>query len=170
MVNCPFIRDSQKTVKIQIFSFSEIQSSSFRTLLLKNALFAFVFLFIAAHCFKLDTQNIPPSAMVVSLGRYQLRDFYEAGSVNMEIARYTIHPDYQETGDSDLAILVLRNPVEFSPTIKPICMWNGPIDLQSAINKIGYVVGWGQNEFGNLQPEPRMAKVPIVSQVKLSPI
>lgn len=111
--------------------------------------------------------------MVVSLGRYRLRDFLEAGSVNMEIARYTIHPDYlhQETGDSDLAILVLRNPVEFSPTIKPICMWNGPIDLQSAINKIGYVVGWGRDEFGNpYLAEPRMAKVPIVSQVKLSPI
>ncbi|KMQ95494.1 serine protease gd [Lasius niger] len=122
----------------------------------------------AAHCFKLDSQrNIPPSAMVVSLGRYRLRDFLEAGSVNMEIARYTIHPDYlhQETGDSDLAILVLRNPVEFSPTIKPICMWNGPIDLQSAINKIGYVVGWGRDEFGNpYLAEPRMAKVPIVSQ------
>ncbi|XP_029666355.1 serine protease gd-like isoform X3 [Formica exsecta] len=122
----------------------------------------------AAHCFKLDAQtNIPPSAMLVSLGRYQLRDWHQAGSVNMEIASYTLHPDYihQETGDSDLAILTLRTPVEFSPTIKPICLWYGSTDLQSAINKIGYVVGWGRDEFGNpYVAEPRMAKVPIVSQ------
>ncbi|XP_029163174.1 serine protease gd-like isoform X2 [Nylanderia fulva] len=122
----------------------------------------------AAHCFKLDAQtNIPPSAMVVSLGRYRLRDFHEAGSVNKEIERYTIHPNYlhQETGDSDLAILVLRNPVEFSPRIRPACIWNGPIDLQSAVNKIGYVVGWGRDEFGHPHlAEPRMALVPIVSQ------
>ncbi|XP_029666353.1 serine protease gd-like isoform X2 [Formica exsecta] len=119
----------------------------------------------AAHCFKLDAQtNIPPSAMLVSLGRYQLRDWHQAGSVNMEIASYTLHPDYihQETGDSDLAILTLRTPVEFSPTIKPICLWYGSTDLQSAINKIGYVVGWGRDEFGNpYVAEPRMAKVPI---------
>ncbi|XP_050459471.1 serine protease gd-like isoform X2 [Cataglyphis hispanica] len=122
----------------------------------------------AAHCFKLDAQtNIPPSAMLVSLGRYQLRNWHEAGSVNMEIASYTLHPDYihQESGDSDLAILTLRTPVEFSPTIKPVCMWHGSSDLQSAVNKIGYVVGWGRNEFGNpYVAEPRMAKVPIVSQ------
>lgn len=111
--------------------------------------------------------------MLVSLGRYQLRNWHEAGSVNMEIASYTLHPDYihQESGDSDLAILTLRTPVEFSPTIKPICMWHGSSDLQSAVNKIGYVVGWGRDEFGNpYVAEPRMAKVPIVSQVRIFPI
>lgn len=124
----------------------------------------------AAHCFKLDVQNnvnIPPSAMLVSLGRYRLREWYETGSVNREIASYTIHPDYthQGTGDSDLAILILRTPVEFSPTIKPICLWSGSITLQSVVNKSGYVVGWGRDELGNPHlAEPRMARVPIVSQ------
>ncbi|EZA54024.1 hypothetical protein DMN91_000272 [Ooceraea biroi] len=124
----------------------------------------------AAHCFKLDVQdnvNIPPSAMLVSLGRYRLREWYEKGSVNREIASYTIHPDYthQGTGDSDIAILVLRTSVEFSPTIKPICLWSGPTILQSVVNKPGYVVGWGRDELGNpYLAEPRMAKAPIVSQ------
>lgn len=107
--------------------------------------------------------------MLVSLGRYRLREWYETGSVNREIASYTIHPDYthQGTGDSDLAILILRTPVEFSPTIKPICLWSGSITLQSVVNKSGYVVGWGRDELGNPHlAEPRMARVPIVSQVR----
>ncbi|XP_020298985.1 serine protease gd-like isoform X3 [Pseudomyrmex gracilis] len=124
----------------------------------------------AAHCFKVDSQsnvNIPPSAMSVSLGRYRLRDFREVGSVNREIASYTLHPDYthQKNGDSDLAILVLRTPVTFNPRIRPICMWSGPADLQSVVNKSGYVVGWGRDEFGNAYlAEPRMTRAPIVSQ------
>ncbi|EFN68362.1 Serine protease gd [Camponotus floridanus] len=122
----------------------------------------------AAHCFKLDAQtNIPPSAMLASLGRYRLQEWHEAGSLNIEIASYTLHPDYNHggSGDSDLAILTLRTPVEFSPRIKPICMWYDSIDLQSVVDKAGYVVGWGKDELGHpYVQEPRMAKVPIVSQ------
>ncbi|EFN68359.1 Serine protease gd [Camponotus floridanus] len=122
----------------------------------------------AAHCFKLDAQtNIPPSAMLASLGRYRLQEWHEAGSLNIEIASYTLHPDYNHggSGDSDLAILTLRTPVEFSPRIKPICMWYDSIDLQSVVDKAGYVVGWGKDELGHAYvQEPRMAKVPIVSQ------
>jgi len=134
----------------------------------------FFFFFFAAHCFKLNAPtNIPPSAMLASLGRYRLKNWNEAGSLNREIASYTLHPDYNHqsaNGDSDLAILTLRTPVEFSPSIKPICMWYDSIDLQSIVNKMGYIVGWGKDEFGNpYVQEPRMAKVQIVSQVKLSP-
>ncbi|GAB1861510.1 Serine protease gd [Camponotus japonicus] len=125
----------------------------------------------AARCLSLDGQmNISPNAILVSLGRYRLFSWNEAGSLNREIASYTLHPDYNYrsiSGDSDLAILTLKTPVEFSPTIKPICMWYTSADLQRVVNKTGYVVGWG---FGNVawnEPyvyEPRMAKAPIVSQ------
>ncbi|XP_072748640.1 serine protease gd isoform X1 [Anoplolepis gracilipes] len=123
----------------------------------------------AAHCLKLDTSqnNIPPSVLLVSLGRYQLRNWHEQGSVNREISNYILHPDYlhQGSGDSDLAILILRTSVEFSPTIRPICLWYDSIDLQRVVNKTGYVVGWGRDEFGSLYTaEPRITNVPIVSQ------
>jgi len=134
----------------------------------------FFFFFIAAHCFKMYRTNFPPRAMLVSLGRYRLENWNETGSLRREIASYTLHPDYNHqsaNGDSDLAILTLRIPVEFSPSIKPICMWYGSIDLQSVVNKIGYVVGWGRHdEYGNTYVDgPRMSKMQIVSQVKLSP-
>lgn len=128
--------------------------------------------FIAAHCCKIGqtNHNVPPSVLYVSLGRYRLREWYEPGSINQEIVNYTIHPDYTHTGsgDSDLAILVLKTPIQFSSIIKPICMWFGETSLQSVVNKSGYVVGWGRDEFGNpYLAEPRMARVPIVSQVRI---
>ncbi|XP_032683410.1 serine protease gd-like [Odontomachus brunneus] len=124
----------------------------------------------AAHCLKVDIYtnvNIPPSAMLASLGRYRLRNWRETGSINQEIISYMFHPDYthQDTGDSDLAILVLKDFVEYSPKIRPICLWTGSSNLQNVVNKFGYVVGWGKDDFGKPHlTEPRMTREPIVSQ------
>lgn len=105
----------------------------------------------------------------MALGRFNLRQWRERGAVNREVASYKIHPDYAHTttGDSDLAILTLRTPVEFSPFIRPICLWFDSTNLQNVIDKIGSVVGWGEDELGHPYTEaPRMARVPIVSQVR----
>ncbi|KAG5330455.1 GD protease, partial [Acromyrmex heyeri] len=125
----------------------------------------------AAHCLKLNFSSnfdIPPNVLVVALGRFNLRQWRERGTINREVASYTIHPNYthEDSGDSDLAILTLRTTVEYSLFIKPICLWTGSNNLDEVVNRIGYVVGWGQDEFGNpYTAEPRMARVPIVSEV-----
>ncbi|XP_011057447.1 PREDICTED: LOW QUALITY PROTEIN: serine protease gd-like, partial [Acromyrmex echinatior] len=121
----------------------------------------------AAHCLKLNFSSnfdIPPNVLVVALGRFNLRQWRERGTINREVASYTIHPNYthEESGDSDLAILTLRTTVEYNLFIKPICLWTGSNNLDEVVNRIGYVVGWGQDEFGNpYTAEPRMARVPI---------
>ncbi|KZC10583.1 Serine protease gd [Dufourea novaeangliae] len=127
----------------------------------------------AAHCFyQSDQTAIPAGAMAVALGRYQLLNFHEKGSVNADVAEYRIHPDYKSqvtsestiSADSDLAVLVLRERVEYSGLIKPICLWSGPIDLSYVVGKVGTVVGWGRDENGNqyLQ-EPRMINARIAN-------
>jgi len=106
--------------------------------------------------------------LAVALGRFNLFGFREVGTVNREVASYTIHPDYAHdtTGDSDLAILNLRKPVEYNHFIKPICLWSGSSDLHDIVNRRGYVVGWGKDEFGHRYTDhPRMAIMPIVSLV-----
>lgn len=129
------------------------------------------FPFIAAHCLKFNftsNETIHSNVLVVALGRFSLHHFHEGGTANREVANYTIHPDYahETTGDSDLAILILRTPVEYSHFIKPICLWSGSLSLQNVVSRRGYVVGWGQDEFGNpYTEEPRMARMPIVSHV-----
>ncbi|XP_015592751.1 serine protease gd isoform X1 [Cephus cinctus] len=124
----------------------------------------------AAHCFELsDESDVPASTLLVSLGRNKLRNWREQGSVNLEVSEIKIHSDHVRGGyggaDSDIAILVLRERVVFTPLIQPVCLWKGPIDLNSVVGKTGYVVGWGRDEEGNkYTAEPRMARVPIVSQ------
>lgn len=107
--------------------------------------------------------------MLVSLGRFNLTARDEKGNINREVARYKVHPDYMHTlsGDSDLAILILKMSVEYNSFIKPICLWTGSTKLEKIINKIGHVVGWGSDELGNrFTMKPKMVDVPIVSQVR----
>ncbi|GAB1861507.1 Serine protease gd [Camponotus japonicus] len=116
----------------------------------------------AAHCLMTFTQSVSPDTLMASFGQYLLNR-NEAGSLNREIAYFTLNPDYNSSsisGDSDLAILTLKTRVEFSHTIKPICMWYGSIDLQSVVNMSGYIVWWEEP----YTQEPRMIKAPIVSQ------
>ncbi|XP_017875824.1 spermosin-like isoform X2 [Ceratina calcarata] len=120
----------------------------------------------AAHCFQLNNMNLPIGVLAVSLGRHRLRNFLEEGSRNMEVAEYRLHPDYDASGsaDADLGIIFLRERVEYSRWIKPICLWSGSTELQHVVGKSGYVVGWGRDENGNQYiEEPRMSKAPIVS-------
>lgn len=108
---------------------------------------------------------------MVSLGRYRLRNWREKGSVNREITDYKLHPDYDGSGnaDSDLAVLVLRESVEYTSAIKPICLWSESSLLSNVVGKVGYIVGWGRDEAGNRYvQEPRQTKSTIVAQV--SPI
>lgn len=127
-------------------------------------------LFTAAHCLMLNrTHYIHHNVLVVALGRFNLHQFREQGTVNREVGSYNIHPDYSYalTGDSDIAVMTLRNTVDFSIFIRPICLWSGPPNIQNVINRMGYVVGWGQDERGNPWTEdPRMAMMPIVSLVR----
>ncbi|XP_033299819.1 proclotting enzyme-like isoform X1 [Bombus bifarius] len=121
----------------------------------------------AAHCLQMNKVNLPAGSFLVSLGRYRLRDWREKGSENREIIEYKVHPDFIAGGnaDADLAILMLRERVEFNSMIKPICLWSGSSLLLNVVGKVGYVVGWGRDELGNpYVQEPRQIKVPIVAQ------
>ncbi|XP_036145151.1 chymotrypsin-like elastase family member 2A isoform X1 [Monomorium pharaonis] len=124
----------------------------------------------AAHCLKMNNYNndtLPPTVLLVALGRFNLTHWRERGSMNREVARYVIHPDYAHylSGDSDLAILILRRPVEYSLAIRPICLWpDHSTDIQHVINKTGYVVGWGEDAGQPYTEDPRMVRVPIVGQ------
>ncbi|XP_028047680.1 serine protease gd [Monomorium pharaonis] len=119
----------------------------------------------AAQCLKENgtTNNIHADHLRVSLGRHNT--YFGEEGVNRKVASYMIHPDYAHatSGDSDLAILVMNEPVEFNSLIKPICLWFGSHDLQNIVNKKGYLVGLDQTG-SSYTFYPRMTRVPIVSQ------
>ncbi|XP_011867319.1 PREDICTED: serine protease gd-like isoform X5 [Vollenhovia emeryi] len=87
-------------------------------------------------------------------------------TITRKMSSYTVHPSWHEyTADSDLAIITLTKSVEYSPFIKPICIWSGPPDLEDLADRTGYVVGWGEFEFNvSKLGVPRMIRVPIINK------
>jgi len=132
-----------------------------------------IHLFSAAHCLKVSSYSndtLRSNVLMVSLGRFSLYHWHENGTLNRQVSGYRIHPDYahESNADSDLAILILITPIEYNPFMKPICLWSDPIDLQNVVNKIGYVVRWGQDKFGQPYTSgPRIVRASIVSQVRI---
>lgn len=129
-----------------------------------------VAIFVAKKNFEFQCAGtlITPNTLVVSLGRYRLRDWFETGSVNGEIAAYQLHPNFDKgsSADADLAVLSLRDKVEYNDVIRPICLWTGPALLANVVGRSGYVVGWGRDENGNRHLQaPRQIEAPIVHQV-----
>lgn len=104
----------------------------------------------------------------VHFGKYYLDIENELESVVRSISEIRYHPDYIQVpyphSDSDLAILVLKQLVQFTVTVQPICLWDGSVDLEKIVGKFGIVVGWGK--YGqHFNGEPRMMSEEIVSQV-----
>ncbi|XP_011858838.1 PREDICTED: serine protease gd-like [Vollenhovia emeryi] len=74
---------------------------------------------------------------------------------------YNIHPECtsESNADSDIAILILKQPIEFSPIIKPICLWSGSFSLDDVVNRTRYIVGWGEDALGRFYVhEQRMTR------------
>ncbi|XP_011876365.1 PREDICTED: serine protease gd-like [Vollenhovia emeryi] len=136
---------------------------------LKNIINTYIFL-TAAHCMKIDASingTIHPNMVEVLLGRFNLFQSQEYGSANLKVASYEIHSNFKNgiNADFDLAVLSLKNVVEFNPFIKPICLWSGLTQLEDVINKTGYVVGWGEDELNRRDIEDQqMVMATIVSQ------
>lgn len=76
------------------------------------------------------------------------------------------HPDYRPlSANADIGLVTVRNQVEFTKFIRPICLWRDSNDLSLVVNQEGVVAGWGKDENGVPRTaEPRQVSLPIVSQ------
>ncbi|XP_011875914.1 PREDICTED: serine protease gd-like [Vollenhovia emeryi] len=125
-----------------------------------------------AYCVfsEIDIQNpkyIQPNNLEVVFGQYNLFKLHGDGIVNIKVAFYILHPDFDYYLTSNLAILTLKKPVEYTPLTKPICLWSdySSTTLEDVVGKTGYVVGWGQDPLGHRDfQEQRMIKVTIAGQ------
>ncbi|KAK3927447.1 Serine protease gd [Frankliniella fusca] len=117
----------------------------------------------AAHC----VHRHDPEALLVYLGRHNVRKWTEPQAQAREVAVVHVHPDHQAANyTADLAVLQLTERVEYDWFVRPVCIdWTGPEALGAAVGLVGTVVGWGRDEHGRaLSSEPRAARLPIVSQ------
>lgn len=121
----------------------------------------------AAHCFRINSavSERKASDILLALGRYNLRDWTEDGTVLTDATSIHVHPDYLRNGrrfDSDIAIVRTKESIEYSKWIRPICLWTQLSQPRRTSTDAGTFIGWGQIA-EDIENVPRMLSLPIVS-------
>uniref|UniRef100_A0A1V1FNF5 Putative serine protease 63 isoform A n=1 Tax=Reticulitermes speratus TaxID=60591 RepID=A0A1V1FNF5_9NEOP len=88
-----------------------------------------------------------------------------------DVKQIIMQPAYQDQSGnygSDLAVLVLASPVEFSPAVQPVCIdWDlRAIDNDLREGNLGTVAGWGLNENDTFSDTLHTVQLPVVSDEK----
>ncbi|XP_062700828.1 uncharacterized protein LOC109422078 [Aedes albopictus] len=121
----------------------------------------------AAHCVKrLARGHRPPVLYEIELhfGQHNLSKVTD-NVVIRDVSKIHVHPEY-ESNKNDIAVLVMRLPVEYSDTVIPICLdQRVDRDLRELEGKSGWVTGWGMTENGTISDVLRTASLPVVSYV-----
>ncbi|KAK9751326.1 Trypsin [Popillia japonica] len=108
----------------------------------------------------LDAQNL-----LVYLGKYYLRGWSNEGVQAHQVYKITRHPQYNHHKyTNDIAVIRLFRHVEFTDFVRPICLWDGPRDIEHLLGEFGSVVGWGYDEHGELSEELTTLSMPVVSK------
>ncbi|KAF7209553.1 chymotrypsin-like elastase family member 2A [Nothobranchius furzeri] len=109
----------------------------------------------AAHCIGSRTYR-------VYLGKHNLKNNNEAGSIAISPARIFVHPNWDSYRIlNDIALIKLSSPVKLSDTIKPACLPNSGEVLPHGAPC--YVTGWGRISTGGpLADILQQALLPVV--------
>ncbi|KAF5289823.1 hypothetical protein FQA39_LY14978 [Lamprigera yunnana] len=120
----------------------------------------------AAHC----TWTVTPQTFKVTLGKYfkeftTIEDFTQI----LDISQIITQPLYQDlVGNygSDIAIIVLNEPVTFSEFVRPVCIDWTLQDLKQHLsnNTLGLVVGMGITENDTYSNALRSTYLPVISE------
>ncbi|XP_037076352.1 anionic trypsin-1-like [Pollicipes pollicipes] len=103
-----------------------------------GALLSRRFVLTAAHCVPDDADGL-----AVRLGEHRLSTPLETEHHERRVARVLRHPDYAAS-QNDLALLELAAPVDFSDTVRPICLPPADADHQGRPARLA---GWGLLQF-----------------------
>lgn len=83
---------------------------------------------------------IDRESIILVLGKHNIKTWAIRSTIR-DVKKIYIHPDFIQPADADLAILQMYEPVEFSPYLRPVCLWNEEIDLDFVVSLKGTVVG-----------------------------
>ncbi|XP_041949582.1 prothrombin-like isoform X2 [Alosa sapidissima] len=129
----------------------------------------------AAHCILYPpwNKNLTSEDILVRLGKYS-RSKFERGVEQIKgLDKIIVHPKYnwKENLNSDIALLHMKKPIEFSAHIHPICLPTRQVAKELIMSGfVGRVTGWG-NLFERWSSSPkaipsvlRQVHLPIVDQ------
>lgn len=72
----------------------------------------------SAHCFKLFNKRYTSNEVLVFLGRHNLKNWNEEGSLAAPVDGIYIHPDFNSqlsSYDADIAVIILKDEVRWVP-------------------------------------------------------
>ncbi|KAI8043962.1 hypothetical protein M5D96_000110, partial [Drosophila gunungcola] len=100
----------------------------------------------AAHC----TYGRSAKQLRVYLGRHDRSENPESGASLVSVARVITPPDNKGSTvpDTDVGLLVLDDPIEYTKYIQPLCLWNEDLELYREEGERGLVAGWGYDSKG----------------------
>lgn len=121
----------------------------------------------AAHCFV--DQNLVPFS--VRLGDLNLDETVADGAtpIDVPIEEVLVHPNFTVRPPvNDIALLRLKNPVEFTEQIHPVCLFNQSETFKSSsfyTNKAPFIMGWGKQNFeGSVSSMLQEAQVDVIDK------
>jgi len=116
----------------------------------------------AAHCAK------DASEMVVMLGAHNVREESEEGRIELTTTDFFTHPNYNTfTLHNDLALVHLPVKVEFTDTIRPVCLPTYS-DVGDAMDHLPAVAsGWGKptDSASSISPELRWVDTDTITNI-----
>ncbi|XP_041566648.1 serine protease gd isoform X2 [Drosophila elegans] len=118
----------------------------------------------SAHCFKLFNKRYSSNEVLVFLGRHNLKNWNEEGSLAAPVDGLYIHPDFNSqlsSYDADIAVIMLKDEVRFNTFIRPACLWSGSSKAEYIVGEHGIVIGWSfdrSNRTQDQKPSAAMGK------------
>lgn len=98
------------------------------------------------------------------LGRHDLENDYEVGSIEVDISEIKIHPEwnpFEVSFHADVAVLELAMEVSFTEYIQPICL---PEPNTNVFDVEGVVAGYGLTENSNTHVNlPKFIEISSIS-------
>ncbi len=103
---------------------------------------------------------------------FDVEDYKDSEEVNDEsenvyVSEFIIHPDWDPKENrytADIAIVVLKKPMELSNKVRHICLNTPANPIQSFTRENAKVYGWGLTEHLEIVTELRDVEVPLVDQ------
>lgn len=100
-----------------------------------------LFFYSAAHCVQqYKTLVVKKENLVLVLGKHNIKTWALRSTIR-DVKSINVHPDFNLPGDADLAILITSQIVEYTNTLRSVCLWSGEDRLESITSSRGTVAG-----------------------------
>lgn len=100
------------------------------------------------------------------LGKHNIRTWLKHSQIR-DVQEIHVHPEYKQPADGDIAIMEMTSPVQFTSTIRPVCLWNEDVNVNNIFGQTGRVLGWGKDENNKeFVEDARQLEIPVATNEK----